>query len=63
MQKELNSNAEFSKHFETFSLSKKREYADHISEAKRVATQLKRLEKIIPMILNGVGLHDKYKNC
>ncbi len=49
--------------FEKFTLSKKREFADHITEAKREATKLKRLEKIIPMILNGVGLHDKYKNC
>jgi uncharacterized protein YdeI (YjbR/CyaY-like superfamily) len=63
LQKELASNTEFSKQFESFSLSKKREYADHISEAKREATQQKRLEKIIPMILNGVGLYDKYKNC
>ena len=57
------SNTEFSKQFESFSLSKKREYTDHISEAKREATQQKRLEKIIPMILRGAGLHDKYKNC
>ncbi len=56
LQKELASNTEFSKQFESFSLSKKREYADHISEAKREATQQKRLEKIIPMILSGVGL-------
>ena len=63
LQKELASNTKFSKQFESFSLSKKREYADHISEAKREATQQKRLEKIIPMILSGVGLHDKYKNC
>jgi uncharacterized protein YdeI (YjbR/CyaY-like superfamily) len=63
LQKELEVNKEFSKQFESFSISKKREYADHISEAKREATQLKRLEKIIPMVISGVGLHDKYKNC
>lgn len=63
LQKELDSNTDLSKQFESFSLSKKREYADHLSEAKREATQQKRLEKIVPMILNGVGLHDKYKNC
>jgi uncharacterized protein YdeI (YjbR/CyaY-like superfamily) len=63
LQQELNSNIDFKNSFETFSNSKKREYADYISEAKREATKLKRLEKIIPMILNGVGLHDKYKNC
>ena len=63
LQKELDANKAFLKQFESFSISKKREYADHISEAKREATQLKRLEKIIPMIISGVGLHDKYKNC
>ena len=63
LQKELNSNLEFSKQFESLTLGKRREYADHISSAKREATQLNRLKKIIPMVLNGVGLHDKYKNC
>jgi uncharacterized protein YdeI (YjbR/CyaY-like superfamily) len=42
---------------------KQREYCEYISEAKRDATKLKRLEKIIPMIIEGVGLNDKYKNC
>ncbi len=49
--------------FENFSLSKKREFAEHISDAKREETKLKRLEKIKPMILNGIGLNDKYRNC
>ncbi|MDG1346786.1 MAG: hypothetical protein P8P77_04140 [Crocinitomicaceae bacterium] len=26
-------------------------------------TKESRLEKITPMIADGVGLHDKYKNC
>ena len=63
LQKELDTNSDFSKQFESFSLPKKREYADHISTAKRETTQLSRLEKIIPMVLKGVGLYDKYKNC
>ncbi|WNW02328.1 YdeI/OmpD-associated family protein [Tenacibaculum sp. HL-MS23] len=49
--------------FANFSLSKKREYANYISEAKRETTKYKRLDKITPMILKGMGLHDKYKNC
>ncbi len=53
--------SELQKQFETFSLSKKREFADHISEAKRAETREKRLEKIIPMIREGIGLHDKYR--
>ena len=32
-----------------------------ISEAKREATQIARLEKIKPMIMQGIGLNDKYK--
>lgn len=63
LQNELNSNSELKKCFDNFTLSKQREYANYISEAKRETTKLKRLEKIIPMIINGVGLHDKYKNC
>ena len=63
LQQELSKNKELLKSFDNFSLSKQREYAGYISEAKRASTKLKRLEKIIPMIINGVGLHDKYKNC
>lgn len=63
LQIELDKNTELKRRFEEFTISKKREYTDHISEAKREATKLKRLEKIIPMILKGTGLYDKYKNC
>lgn len=49
--------------FTSLTLSCQREYADYISEAKREATRLRRLEKIKPMILQKIGLHDKYKNC
>lgn len=63
LQKELDENSALKEQFDSFSISKKREYADHISEAKREATKQKRLEKIIPMILEKKGLHDKYKNC
>lgn len=42
---------------------KQKEYALHISAAKREATKLKRIEKIIPMIKAGIGLNDKYRNC
>ena len=47
--------------FEGMSLSCKREYAEYISEAKREETRMKRLDKIIPMILEGGGLNDKYR--
>jgi len=51
------------KAFKALTPGKQREYCAHIADAKREATKLSRIEKIIPMILNGVGLHDKYKNC
>ncbi len=49
--------------FEALSPGKQREYTEHIGGAKQEATRLRRLEKCIPMILEGVGLNDKYKNC
>ncbi len=60
---EFDKNERLKEAFNVFSLSKQREFSDYISEAKREATKQKRLEKIVPMILNGVGLYDKYKNC
>ena len=63
LQSLLNENSKLKSSFESLTKGKQREYADHISEAKRETTKLKRLEKITPMILSGVGLHDKYKNC
>ncbi len=63
LQMALDKNEILKNNFESFTLGKKREYADYISEAKRVTTKEKRLEKIIPMILSGVGLNDQYKNC
>ena len=40
---------------------KQKEYAAYISEAKQTPTKEKRLKKIIPMILAGIGLSDKYR--
>ncbi len=59
----LSKNEKLNYKFNEFSKSKQREFCEHISSAKRENTKQKRLEKIIPMILNGVGLNDKYRNC
>ncbi len=59
----LSKNKELKALFEGFTKSKQREFAEYISSAKRDITKQVRLEKIIPMILSGVGLHDKYRNC
>jgi uncharacterized protein YdeI (YjbR/CyaY-like superfamily) len=47
--------------FQNLSKGKQREFAEHITTAKREATRKNRLEKCIPLILDGVGLHDKYR--
>ena len=60
---EFKKNKKLKSSFEDLSLSKQRDYCQHISSAKREETKLKRLEKIIPMILDKKGLYDKYKNC
>jgi len=63
LQQVLDKDSNLTKHFNLLSPYKQREYCEHITSAKREATKLSRLEKITPMILSGVGLHDKYKNC
>lgn len=47
--------------FKALSKSYQREYAEYIAEAKKQETRLRRVDKIIPMILVGQGLNDKYK--
>lgn len=49
--------------FESLSPGKQRDYCEYISTAKQEKTKLSRLEKIKPMILEGVGLNDMYRNC
>ena len=59
----LDSKNELKLAFNNLSPYKQREYCEYIDTAKRDATKQTRLEKITPMILKGMGLHDKYKNC
>ena len=40
---------------------KRKEYCEYIGTAKREATRLNRTDKCIPMILDGIGLNDKYR--
>lgn len=57
----LNERPEIRDGFLALTPGKQREYAEYIAEAKREATKITRLKKIGPMVLKGVGLHDKYK--
>ena len=61
LQKALDSNPTLAHHFEEFSLGNKRDFSEYITNAKRAGTKMRRLEKIIPMILQNIGLNDKYK--
>ena len=56
-------NAKAKTAFAALTKGRQREYADHISSAKQDRTKRSRLEKILPMIESGAGLHDKYRNC
>ena len=63
LKEAISRDTELAEAFENLTLGKKRDYAEHIETAKREETRLARLEKIIPMIKQGIGLNDKYKNC
>lgn len=47
--------------FEELSPGRQREYASFVAEAKREDTRRRRVDKILPMILRGVGLNDRYR--
>ena len=47
--------------FNTLSRSKQKEYTIYISSAKQDKTKHARLAKIIPLILQGIGLNDRYR--
>ncbi|NGY38189.1 hypothetical protein FQU23_011785 [Flavobacterium sp. XN-5] len=61
LQAELDSNVYLAEAFSKFSQAKQREFHEYIEEAKRDATKLSRIEKIKSMILQNIGLNDKYK--
>lgn len=51
----------FKEGFAALSTAKKNEYLEHIEDAKQEKTKLSRIEKMRPLVLEGKGLHDKYK--
>lgn len=61
LQKELNISSELSAAFEKFTPYKQKEFTEFIGSAKREETILARIGKIKPLILNGIGLNDKYR--
>jgi uncharacterized protein YdeI (YjbR/CyaY-like superfamily) len=61
LQNEMDKNQELLSKFNAFSPYKQREFIEHLTSAKQEKTQLARLEKIIPLIVEGKGLNDKYR--
>ena len=61
LQTAFSKNKKAKANFEAMSLSCRREYADHINDAKREETKVRRIAKIVPMIVKKVGLNDKYR--
>jgi len=47
--------------FDALTPGKRREYAEYVASAKRDETKRTRIDKILPLIEAGVGLHDKYR--
>lgn len=60
-QKELANDKALSEAFHKFSPYKQREFLEHIESAKREETKLARIEKVKPLILDNIGLNDKYR--
>ncbi len=63
LNRALGDDKELKKEFNQLSPYKQKEYIEHIGSAKREETKQARIDKIIPMILQGIGLNDKYKKC
>lgn len=61
LQAALDASPELKEAFNTLTPFKQREYCEYIESAKREATRISRIEKCLPMILNGIGLNDKYR--
>ncbi|MFS4467332.1 YdeI/OmpD-associated family protein [Maribacter sp. 2210JD10-5] len=61
LQESFQKDSKLEKAFAQLSLSKQNEYVEYITTAKQEKTKLSRLGKILPMILKGKGLNDKYR--
>ena len=60
-ENELNKDSKLKVAFEKFSPYKQKEFWEFMATAKQEKTKITRLEKIRPMIMEGIGLNDKYK--
>lgn len=60
-QQQLDADSSFAAAFAGFTPGKQREYLEYIDSAKREETKISRIEKIKPMVKDGIGLNDKYR--
>lgn len=58
---EFKNDEALAKAFEGFTPYKQYEFLEYVETAKQEKTKLSRIEKIKPMILEGIGLNDKYR--
>lgn len=61
LQQALAQNKKAKAAFENLTRGRQRDYAEYIADAKRDETKGKRLQKILPLIVSGKGLNDKYR--
>ena len=61
LQHELDASPALLEAFMKLTPFKQREYTEFIGGAKREETRLARMEKIRPLLLQGMGLNDKYR--
>lgn len=61
LQAVLQADPELRAQFEALAPHKQLDFAEYVATAKQQTTQMRRLEKILPMIRQGVGLNDKYR--
>ena len=47
--------------FRELTPGRQREYSEYIASAKRDDTKWKRIEKVLPLIVDGIGLNDRYR--
>ncbi len=61
LENEMSKNPALKEAFKKFSPYKQYEFLEYIESAKQEKTKLSRIEKVVPMILNNIGLNDKYR--
>lgn len=60
LTKKLAADPVFRSSFEALTPGRQRGYILHFSSPKKISTRISRIEKSVPKILNGEGMHDKY---